>query len=65
MRSKDTRPNILDVLKDLIGLTKINHNSCNFNDGLPVTVHFARMVGDVLTMGSAKGEEMQPFKFYV
>jgi hypothetical protein len=33
------------------------------NDGLPVTVRFARMVGDVLTMGSAKGEERQPFKF--
>ena len=25
----------------------------------------ARMVGDVLTMGSAKGLERQPFKFYV
>jgi hypothetical protein len=30
-----------------------------------LTVRFARMVGDVLTMGSAKGEEKQPFKFYV
>ena len=29
------------------------------------TAGFARMVGDVLTMGSAKGEERQPFKFYV
>lgn len=65
MRSKDARPDILGVLKDIMGLTKINYNSCNFNDGLPVTVRFARMVGDVLTMGSAKGEEKQPFKFYV
>ncbi len=48
-----------------MGLTKINYNSCNFNDGLPVTVRFAQMVGDVLTMGSAKGQEKQPFKFYV
>jgi hypothetical protein len=48
-----------------MGLTKINYNSCNFNDGLPATVRFARIVGDVLTMGSAKGEERQPFKFYV
>ena len=65
MRSKDTQPDILSVLNDIMGLTKINYNSCNFNDGLPVTVRFARMVGDVLTMGSAKGEERQPFKFYV
>ena len=65
MRSKDAKPDIRAVLKDIMGLTKINYNSCNFNDGLPVTVRFAQMVGDVLTMGSAKGQEKQPFKFYV
>jgi hypothetical protein len=65
LRSRFAKPNILTVLQDIMGLTKINYNSCNFNDGLPVTVRFARMVGDVLTMGSAKGEEKQPFKFYV
>jgi hypothetical protein len=65
MRSKFERPDIRTVLEDIMGLTKINYNSCNFNDGLPVTVRFARMVGDVLTMGSAKGQEKQPFKFYV
>ncbi|MBD3744827.1 argonaute/piwi family protein [Sphingopyxis alaskensis] len=65
MRSKKARPDIRTVLADIMGLTKINYNSCNFNDGLPVTVRFARMVGDVLTMGSAKGQERQPFKFYV
>ena len=65
LRSKREMPEIKTVLGDIMGLTKINYNSCNFNDGLPVTVRFARMVGDVLTMGSAKGEERQPFKFYV
>jgi hypothetical protein len=65
MRSKNAKPDIRTVLADIMGLTKINYNSCNFNDGLPVTVRFARMVGDVLTMGSAKGEEKQPFKYYV
>lgn len=65
MRSKDAKPDIVNVLEDIMGLTKINYNSCNFNDGLPVTVRFARMVGDVLTMGSAKGQEKQPFKYYV
>ncbi|WP_292588969.1 hypothetical protein [Mesorhizobium sp.] len=53
------------VLNDIMGLTKINYNSCNFNDGLPVTVRFAQMVGEVLTMGAAKGAEKQPFKFYI
>ena len=51
------------VLSPVQGLTKINYN--NFNDGLPVTVRFANMVGEILVMGSAKGAEKQPFKYYV
>jgi hypothetical protein len=65
LRSKRKMPEMEIVLKDIVGLTKINYNSCNYNDSLPVTVRFAKMVGDVLTMGSAKGTEKQPFKFYV
>lgn len=65
LRGKKEMPDIKTVLNDIMGLTKINYNSCNFNDGLPVTVRFAKMVGEVLTMGSAKGVERQPFKFYV
>lgn len=65
LRSKNEMPDIKTVLSDIMGLTKINYNSCNFNDGLPVTVRFAKMVGEVLVMGSAKGAEKQPFKFYI
>jgi hypothetical protein len=65
LRSKREMPKMETVLKDIVGLTKINYNSCNYNDSLPVTVRFAKMVGEVLTMGSAKGAEKQPFKFYV
>jgi hypothetical protein len=65
LRSKLDMPEMKTVLSDIMGLTKINYNSCNYNDGLPVTVRFAKMVGEVLTMGSAKGAERQPFKFYV
>ncbi len=65
LRSKGAMPDIRTVLQDIMGLTKINYNSCSFNDGLPVTVRFAKMVGEVLTMGSAEGADRQPFKFYV
>jgi hypothetical protein len=65
LRSKKKMPPLRQVLEDIMGLTKINYNSCNFNDGLPVTVRFANMVGEVLTMGSAKGADKQPFKYYV
>jgi hypothetical protein len=58
-------PAIENVLTDIMGLTKINYNACNFSDGLPVTVRFADKVGDVLVMGAAQGAERQPFKYYI
>ena len=65
LKSKNTMPSLSTILSDIMGLTKINYNSCNYNDGLPVTVRFANMVGEVLTMGSAKGADRQPFKYYI
>lgn len=64
-RSTSTLPAIENVLTDIMGLTKINYNACNFSDGLPVTVRFADKVGDVLVMGAAQGAERQPFKYYI
>lgn len=65
LRSTRESPDIKKVLADIMGLTKINYNACNYNDGLPVTIRFANKVGDVLTMGSARDSERQPLKFYV
>lgn len=65
LRSTGPSPDIQTVLADIMGLTKINYNACNYSDGLPVTVRFADKVGDILTMASAKGAERQPFKFYI
>ncbi|MBL8705971.1 MAG: hypothetical protein JNM30_14060 [Rhodospirillales bacterium] len=58
-------PALETVLADIMGLTKLNYNACNYSDGLPVTIRFADKVGEILTMGSAKDAERQPFKFYV
>ena len=65
LRSTGESPDIKTVLSDIMGLTKINYNACNYNDGLPVTIRFSEKVGDVLVMGSAKDSEKQPLKFYV
>lgn len=65
LRSTGETPKLATVLSDIMGLTKINYNACNFNDGLPVTIRFAEKVGDILVMGSAKDAERQPFKFYI
>ena len=53
------------VLADVMRLTKINFNSCLFNDQLPVTIRFADDVGDILTSAPMGGERRLPFKFYI
>ena len=53
------------VLRDVMGLTKINFNSCLHNDRLPVTIRFANAVGDVLMSAPMEGEPKLPFKFYI
>lgn len=53
------------VLKDILGLTKINFNSCLLNDRMPVTIKFANAVGDVLTSAPDTGEPKLPFKYYI
>jgi hypothetical protein len=53
------------VLQDILGLTKINFNSCLFNERLPVTIRFADAVGDVLVSAPIEGNPILPFKFYI
>jgi len=49
------------VLAEIVGLTEINYNACNYNDG-PPRQHTLCEQGtcDVLTMGSARDAEKQP-----
>ncbi|OAI30616.1 hypothetical protein A1351_22510 [Methylosinus sp. R-45379] len=53
------------VLGDLMALTKLNFNGANFSDGLPVTLRFADLVGEILTAGPNKETAPLPFKFYI
>ena len=53
------------VLADLMALTKLNFNSATFSDGLPVTLRFADLVGEILTAGPSDMKAPLPFKFYI
>ncbi len=57
---------IEQVLADVLALTKLNYNSCDFASGLPVTLKFADRVGEIL-MASPKtiSAPPLPFRFYV
>jgi hypothetical protein len=53
------------VLSDLMALTKLNFNSAGFADGLPVTLRFADLVGEILTAGPDEPIAPLSFKFYI
>jgi hypothetical protein len=54
------------VLQDILGLTKLNYNSCRHSDGMPVTLKFADAVGEILTSGpSHDGDPPLPFRHYI
>jgi hypothetical protein len=53
------------VLQDVLGLTKLNYNSCKFGDGVPVTLKFAEAVGEVLVSGPTVPNAPLPFRHYI
>jgi hypothetical protein len=53
------------VLSDLMALTKLNFNSAGFADGLPVTLRFADLVGEILTAGPEGPIAPLAFQFYI
>ena len=53
------------VLADVMRLTKLNFNSCLFNDRLPVTIKFADAVGEILIAAPQTEEPKLPFKYYI
>jgi hypothetical protein len=54
------------VMRDVLALTKINYNACDYSSGLPVTLKFADRVGEILT-ASPRGMSAppMPFRFYI
>jgi hypothetical protein len=57
---------LMTVMADVLALTKVNYNACDFSSGLPVTLKFADRVGEILT-ASPKGLQAPPlpFRFYI
>lgn len=49
------------ILQDVLGLTKLNYNSCRFADETPVTLKFADAVGEVLISGPTVPNAPLPF----
>jgi hypothetical protein len=53
------------VLRDVLALTKLNYNACLFGDGIPVTLRFSNILGNILTATENWKAEQRQFKFYI
>lgn len=53
------------VLRDIMGLTKINFNTCLFNDRFPVTIRFANAIGDIIVSAPVSENPKLPFMYYI
>lgn len=56
---------IKQVLSDIMALTKLNYNSCQFADGMPVTLRFADKIGEILTASADIKAPPLAFKYYI
>lgn len=59
------KADLLRVMTDVLGLTKINFNACQFADGQPVTLRFADAVGEILTAAPVPDLPPLPFRHYI
>lgn len=53
------------IARDILGLTKLNYNTCKLGDGQPVTVGFSDAVGEVLVGNPFIKRRLPAFKFYI
>lgn len=53
------------VARDILGLTKLNYNTCKLGDALPVTVVFSDAVGEILIANPGVTAISPNFKYYI
>jgi hypothetical protein len=53
------------VAIDILGLTKLNYNSCNLGDAKPVTIEYSDAVGEILVSNPTVNQRRPQFRFYI
>lgn len=56
---------VVEVAKDILGLTKLNYNTCTLGDAQPVTVGFSDAVGEILVSNPTITNRDPRFRFYI
>jgi len=52
------------IAQDILGLTKLNYNSCKLGSSSPVTIGYSKQVGEILVKNNIKKAQPQ-FRFYI
>ncbi|MDR6740986.1 hypothetical protein J2X56_003010 [Herbaspirillum sp. 1173] len=57
---------LVQVARDILGLTKLNYNSCQLGEGQPITVKYSDRVGEILLAnpGLPRDKWKHNFKYY-
>ncbi len=53
------------LLREVLILTKLNWNSAHFAGALPITLHFAHLVGEIMREIPPEREPMPQYKYYM
>ena len=56
---------LMKVMSDILALTKLNYNACIYGDGLPVTLRFSDLIGNILTSTPEFKTDQRQFKYYI
>lgn len=58
---------ILEIAKDILGLTKLNYNACQLGEGRPITIKYSDRVGEILlaNRGVSPDKWKPNFKYYI
>ena len=54
-----------DLFREILTLTKMNVNNCNFADGTPITLAFSRQIGEIMKHIPEDGMVQPMYKFYM
>jgi hypothetical protein len=53
------------LFQEVLALTKMNMNNCSFADGTPITISFARKIGEVMKHVPTDGILLPQYRFYM
>lgn len=58
---------LVQVARDILGLTKLNYNSCQLGEGQPITIKYSDRIGEILLANPDVPRERwkHNFKFYI